>query len=333
MRTATRFGRRHLLCVFALGLLLTGCGIGALNAASPAAGAGAGTPVKVSYNTVAATDLPFLVAEQEGYFAAQKLNVTLISMTPQVAIAALSKGEIDLMNSPSNSVEGMANGFPFRIVWDSWDGSAWSLMGKREITSLPQLKGKLVATNNPGTAPYAFLRAGLQKSGMSIGDVQFVPTAGTSAVFASLIAGKVDAGVISPPFEGRAQEQGFHEVMFLGNLLALPSNGLSTTTSYIVRHRPVVVGMIRAMIRAEEWIKAHPDETQALIAKRLDASPDVSKRTYERMVPLLTKTGETPLLGIQQNIELLQEASGKKIDIDPRLFADFGPLQEAFAQQ
>ena len=322
----------RLLCALALASLLAACGAGAPNGAPTAskpAASSSPTPVKVSYNTVAATDLPFLVAEQEGYFADQKLNVTLVSMTPQVAITALSKGEIDFMNSPSNSIEGMANGFPFKIVWDSWAGSAWSLIGKKEITSMMQLKGKLVATNNPGTAPYAFLRAGLQKSGMAVSDIQFVPTPGTSAVFASLIAGKVDAGVISPPFEGRAEEQGLHEIMFLGDLLALPSNGLSTTTSYIAQHRPVVVGMIRAMARAEGWIKAHPDETQTLIAKRLGASPAVAKRTYDRMLPLLAKTGQTPVLGIQQNIDLLQEATGKKINIDPQLFGDFGPLHDA----
>jgi NitT/TauT family transport system substrate-binding protein len=254
-------------------------------------------------------------------------------MTPPVAIAALSKGEIDFMNSPTNSIEGSTNGLPFKVVWDSWHGAAWTLIGKKEIASPAQLKGKTVATNNPGTAPYAYLLAGLRKNGMSIGDVQFLPVAGTSAVYASLIAGKIDAGVLSTPSEGQAQEQGFHEIMFLGDLLELPSNGLSTTSSYIAQHRPVVVGIIAGMLKAEAWIKSHPDETQAIIVRKLGTSPSVAKKTYERMTPLLTKTGETSDLGIQQNIDLLQEATGKKITIDPKEFGDFGPLHEAMAQQ
>ncbi|HLG74440.1 MAG TPA: ABC transporter substrate-binding protein [Chloroflexota bacterium] len=309
-------------------LLLAACGSTAAPASKPAAV----TQIKISYNTTAATDLPFLVAEQEGYFDAQQVHVTMVSMTPQVAITALSKGEIDFMNSPSNSIEGMANGLPFKIVFDSWDGSAWSLVGKSDITSVQQLKGKVVATNNPGTAPYAFLRAGLKKNGMAVSDVQYLPLAGTSTVYAAITGGKVDAGVISPPFSGQAVEQGFREIMFLGDLLELPSNGLSTTTTYIAQHRDVVEALIRAMWQSETWIKAHPDETAAIIAKRLNASPSVAKSTYDRMLPLLTTTGETPVAGIQQNIQLLEESTGKKISIDPAQFGDFGPLHEALAQ-
>lgn len=291
------------------------------------------TAVKVSYNTAAATDLPFFAAEQQGLFAAEGLAVTMVSMTPQVAITALSKGDIDFMNSPSNSIEGAASGLPFKIVWDSWDGSAWSLVGKKEIGSAADLKGKIVATNNPGTAPYAFLRAGLKKNGMAVSDVQFLPSAGTSSVYASLIAGKIDAGVISPPFVGRALEQGFREVMFLGDLLELPSNGLSSRTDYIAAHRNVVEGMIRAMLKAETWLKSNPSEATALITQRLSTSPSVAKLTYERMAPLLTKTGETSAVGIQQNLDLLEEARGKKITIPVQEFGDFGPLHTVMAQQ
>jgi NitT/TauT family transport system substrate-binding protein len=312
-------------CVLAvLALLLSACGT-----AAPAPSA---TAVKVSYNTAAATDLPFYVAEEEGYFTAEKLNVTMVSMTPQVAIAALSKGEIDFMNSPSNSIEGTTNGLPFKVVWDSWDGAAWTLVGKSDIRSVQELKGRIVGTNNPGTAPYAYLRSGLRKNGLNVTDVQYVPLSGTSTVFASLTAGKIDAGVISPPFDGQALEQGFREVLFLGDLLELPSNGLSTTASYIAQHRPVVQGMIRALLKSERWIREHPDETTALVGKRLNASPSVARRTYERMLPLLTKNGEITDAGVQQNIELLQEATGKTIAIDRGQLVDFGPLHEVQKQ-
>src|SRR5579864_5375587 len=148
-------------------ILLAACGTGNQAAiaptvtSSPSAGAqsakaggstGGLTPVKVSYNTAATTDLPFYVAEDQGYFQREGIQPTLISMTPQVAIVALSKGEIEFMNS--NSVEGSVKGFPFKIVWDSWAGAAWTIVGKKDIATPQALKGKLIATNNPGTPPY-----------------------------------------------------------------------------------------------------------------------------------------------------------------------------------
>lgn len=288
------------------------------------------TQVKVSYNTAATTDLPFYVATDQGYFRREGIQPTLVSMTPQVAIVALSKGGIQFMNS--NSVEGAVKGFPFKIVWDSWAGAAWTIVGKTDIATPQALKGKLIATNNPGTPPYAYMVAGLKKAGLTVSDVQYVPASGTAAVYASIIAGKVDAGVLSTPSDGQAEEQGFHEILFVGDLLQLPSNGLSTTTSYIAEHRPTVVGMIRAMWDAEQWIKAHPTEAQALIAKRLQISDSVAKRTYDRMAPLLTKNGESSLAGVRQNLDLLEEANGAKISTDPAQFMDYGPLHEALGR-
>src|SRR5205823_5980941 len=143
----------------------------------------------------------------------------------------------------------------------------------------------------------------------------------TSAVFAAIVGGKVDAGVLSTPTEGQAQEQGFHEILFLGDLLDLPSNGLSTTVSYISRNRPIVVGMLRGMLKANVWIRAHPEETQKLIADKLGTSPSVAKKTYDRMAPLLTKTGETKPEGLQRYLDLLQESTGKKATLDAQQLA------------
>lgn len=283
----------------------------------------------VSYNSAATTDLPFYVAEDQGFFKNEGINVKLVSMQPAVAITALSKGEIDMMNSDSNSVEGATKGLPFKIVWDSWSGAAWTIVGKSTITAPEQLKGKIIATNNPGTAPYAYMLAGLKKAGLTINDVQYVPTAGTAPVYASIIAGKVDAGVLSTPSDGQAEEQGFREILFLGDLLELPANGLSTTSSYIAQHRQTVVGMIRGMWNAEQWIKANPEGTQQVLIKHLEVSPPVAKRTYDRMAPLLTKTGESSAEGIRNDLDLLEQANQTKYTMDPATFGDYGPLHEA----
>src|SRR5256885_15811131 len=97
------------LAVLLLTVLVAACGS---PPSSPAQSHGAASgatgvtnvPVKVSFNTAAATDLPYFVAEQEGYFRQQGLDVTRISITAEVASSALSKGEIAFMNSPPNSI-------------------------------------------------------------------------------------------------------------------------------------------------------------------------------------------------------------------------------------
>jgi NitT/TauT family transport system substrate-binding protein len=289
------------------------------------------SPINISNPSPAVSILPFYAAMDAGFFARQGLDASIVKLAGSSAQTALSKGEIDFMNSPSEAVIGASNGFPFKIVFAAWDRAPWTLVGKTEYRSLPDLRGKVVATNRPGTAPYAYLDAGLKKAGMTVNDLSLLFMTATQDNYAALIAGQMEAGVLSPPFDAQAAEYGFHEVQFLGDLLDIPYIGLATTESYIQAHRTEVKGAIRAMLDAADWIRANPADATALIVKHVEVTPAVAERSYQRMVPLLTKTGETSLDGIRQSLAIQAEVRGQEITVDPQTIVEYGPLREARA--
>ncbi len=301
------------------------------SASAAASAAGQLTPVKISNPSPAVSILPFYAAVDQGFFKQQGLDPTVIQMSGTVAQTALSKGEIQFMNSPSDAVIGAANGFPFKIVYSAWESAPWTLVGKAEFKSVADLKGKIVATNRPGSSPYAYLEAGLKKNGMTVKDIQLLFLTATQDDYAQLIAGKVDAAVLSPPFDIQAAGQGFHEVLFLGDQLQIPYIGLATTDGYIKDNRKNVVGAIRALLDSEDWIKAHPAEAAALIVKNVGVDQSIAEQAYKRMAPLLTKTGQTTPEGIQQEIEVVGSVSDKPVKLDPAAAVDYSLLQEAKA--
>ncbi len=288
-------------------------------------------PITISNPSPAVSILPFYAAIDAGFFARQGLDASIVKLAGSSAQTALSKGEIDFMNSPSEAVIGARNGFPFKIVFAAWDRAPWTLVGKTEFKTLPDLRGKVVATNRPGTAPYAYLDAALKKAGMTVNDVSILYLTATQDDYAALVAGQVDAGVLSPPFDTQAEEQGFHEIQFLGDLLEIPYIGLATTESYIQERRAVVKSAIRALLDAEDWIRAHPVEAAGLLVKYIEVSPAVAERSYQRMVPLLTKTGETSLDGIRQSLAIQAEITNREVALDPQTIVEFGPLREVQA--
>jgi ABC-type nitrate/sulfonate/bicarbonate transport system substrate-binding protein len=300
-------------------------------ASSPAAAPAPLTPITISNPSPAVSILPFYAAIDAGFFARQGLDASIVKLAGSSAQTALSKGEIDFMNSPSEAVIGASNGFPFKIVFAAWDRAPWTLVGKTEYRSIPDLRGKVVATNRPGTAPYAYLDAGLKKAGMTVNDVSILHMTATQDNYAALIAGQMEAGVLSPPFDAQAAEYGFHEVQFLGDLLEIPYIGLATTESYVQTHRTEVKAAIRAMLDAGDWIRANPAEATALIVKYVEVTPQVAERSYQRMVPLLTKTGETSLDGIRQSLAIQAEVRGQEIAVDPQTIVEYGPLHEVRA--
>jgi ABC-type nitrate/sulfonate/bicarbonate transport system substrate-binding protein len=286
-------------------------------------------PIKISNPSPAVSILPFYAAIEQGFFQKYGLDASLVLLPGRVAQTALSKSEIDFMNSTSDSVIGATNGLPFKIVYVAWDHAPWTLVGKAELRSIQDVRGKVVATNRPGSSPYAYLEAGLARAGLSANDLSLLFMNGTQDNYASLIAGTIDAAVLSPPFDAEAAERGFPEVAFLGDLLEIPYIGLATSEGYLREHRKEVIGAIRAMVDAGDWIRAYPDQAAELIVKEIGVSRSVAERSYQRMLPLLSKTGETAAEGIEQTIAVQATVSGTEIRLDPQSTVDYGPLREA----
>ncbi|HVA25796.1 MAG TPA: hypothetical protein VMW62_15560, partial [Chloroflexota bacterium] len=111
-----------------------------------------------------------------------------------------------------------------------------------------------------------------------------------------------------------------------------PYIGLGTTTTFLTQHRPQVVGMIKALMDANGWLKAHPAEAADLIVKNLGVEPEVAKRSAAKMLPLLSDTGEMPLSAVEENNAIQAELTHKPIKVKPEDMVDWGPLHEALGK-
>jgi ABC-type nitrate/sulfonate/bicarbonate transport system substrate-binding protein len=299
-----------------------------------AGGDTAGYPIRISQAAIGVSTLVVYVAVDEGFFAQQHLKGTIYTIPSGVpSIAALSRGDTDFSNTPTEAVIGVTQGLPLRAVFETWRSTPWTVTGKAELKSLADLKGKTIAVSSPSTGAYLYLQAALKKAGMSMNDVKTLTIANTGVGFSQLAAGNVDAAALSPPFDAQAEEAGFHEVAFIGDALDVPYSGLSTTTGFIQGHRPQLVSVLRAMVDASAWVKAHPAEATDFYAKISGSSPDIAKRSVAKMIPLLSENHEASLGGIQQIIDSQAEASQSRIDVKPEQTVDYGPLHEALASQ
>ena len=80
------------------------------------------------------------------------------------------------------------------------------------------------------------------------------------------------------------------------------------------------------------WLKAHPEQAAPLDVKYGGTSPDVAKKSAEKMVPLLSDTGEISPVGLQQALDNQAEITQTKITLTPDQLVDYGPLHEALGK-
>lgn len=291
-----------------------------------------GFPIHISQSGGGSVSMISVYAAiQQDFFKQQRLNASVVNIAGGMApMAALTRGDIEFNNSPGEAVQAAIQGLPLKVVFSNWSKSPWTVVGKTQYSSLADLKGHLVGTAAAGTVNNLTLVAALKKANLT-GQVTVVPTPSTVDIFNQLIAGTLDAGVVSPPFDSQVEEKGFHTIAFIGDALDLPYSGLGTSTAFIQNHRPQVVATIRALLDAQVWLKAHPDEASASFAKVVNTSPTIARKAIDTMLPLMSTTGEMSTIQVQNTLDIQTQNSKTPPNVSPDQLVDYGPLHEAIA--
>src|SRR5215510_10894104 len=228
--------------------------------------------------------LPFRVAADKGFFERENLQARFINFqSTQLITAALMQGDIDY--ATTLAIAGAAlRGLPLKIVGVVAKGTGYAIVSKREIETLKGLKGKKFALNSFGSAPDYAVYTFFSKNGLDPNrDVTFLTIGGTSARFAALVGGAVDATVVSSPFEYIAEQQGFRTLVSLKELaeyVNLPYAGVAVTQEKIAKDGGQIVKVLRALRAAMLFIREQRAASVELLAKTLKLNRAVAERFY-----------------------------------------------------
>lgn len=104
---------------------------------------------------------------------------------------------------------------------------------------------------------------------------------GAAARYASLIAGSVDATILTLPYNLQADKAGYKDLLWFGERLELPLAGLATRDETIQKNPKQVLGIVRATFRAMAFAGANREETILLMMNWLRLDREVAARSYE----------------------------------------------------
>ncbi len=220
--------------------------------------------------------LPLYVARDKGFFADEGVDVQL---KRYVSLKELSAdyvgGKLDgRANVTSDAVREVSAGVDQRIVAviDHSSG-ADAIVSRAAITEIGMLRGKRVAYE-PGTLEEFFLSWALSQVDLTLKDI--VTVAGDpQASAAHLRAGEVDAAVSHVPFISDMERGGANHVL----LSSANTNGLITDVltfhkQFVTEQPETVEAIVHAYFRAVEYWKAHPAESEALLATEFGITPE-----------------------------------------------------------
>jgi len=219
---------------------------------------------------------PLTLAKEAGIYKKNGLDVSLKKIPQASRHLAIQSGDVQCAATTVETwVVWNANGVPTRQIFQLDKSYGADGMAVRNgVSSIKELKGKIVAASAPGTAPYFTLAWMLKKNGLSVKDVTVVNLEPGPAAQA-FVAGQNDAAMTYEPY--------------LSTVRAAPDKGkiIATTLDY-----PMIMDTFGC---TPKFLDENPKAAKALADSYFEALDMIAKeqaKAYEIMGADVKQSGE-----------------------------------------
>jgi NitT/TauT family transport system substrate-binding protein len=238
--------------------------------------------IKIASTGPGLSTLPLEIAARKGFFRDEGFEVLTITMRTNIAVSALLSRNVDYATPSTSTIKAATAGLPVKTIAVLLGRPDYFLTVKREILSVRDLKGKRIAIGSYGAAADLALLTVAKQDGLDPDrDLIRLQMGGAAARYASLIAGSVDATILTLPYNLQADKAGYKDLLWFGERLELPLAGLATRDETIQKNPKQVLGIVRATFRAMAFASANREETILLMMNWLRLDREVAARSYE----------------------------------------------------
>jgi NitT/TauT family transport system substrate-binding protein len=223
------------------------------------------------------------IAEQEGLFKQQGLNVTIdLAATSQAAIAGQLKGTYDVTSADYVTYVDnvLLEKAPLRIIDESsfLQPNVLALLVKpgSSVTSVRQLRHRVVSVNAPDDIGTLLVDSLLSDNGIPLSSVKFNNNVAFPDVGPDLAAGKVAAAFAPEPFVSLDEMQaGTQELADLdqGGTTDFPIQGVAVTASWARQNPNTLAAFQRAYDQGQQIADTNRRAVEAAVEKFLGLPP------------------------------------------------------------
>lgn len=311
---------RKRVAAIAAAAALTGLLAACSGGADPGSGDGGQTldpdnPVAITVGTLPAGDYaPLYIAQQEGYFEEEGLEVTIeIIAGGAVGVTQLVSGELDFTSATwGNTLVAVSQGLEIQVVREGTDANKEGINGlivqaDGPIQSVEDLRGQTVSVNTLASATEVQIRDCLASEGLEPGDYELVEVAFPDAA-AAVSQGRIAAGFVPEPFITIGASQGL-EPLFYPSVCnerqsELPLINWNVSKSFADQNPAVVAAFVRAMDKATKLAIDDEQVVRDILPTFTTLTPELAA---EIILPSFVESSEPDLDGAEKMMELLVE--------------------------
>ena len=241
--------------------------------------------ILAGHGTLSGSILPLWVGTESKLFEKHGLQVKPIYLPRAAGRAALVSGDIQVYFSAGPPLVQMRlGGGDVAITSCVIHKLTSKIMVIPSIQKVADLRGKVLAVANPGSASDFAAKLFIARQGMRLGqDISLIYSGSTSAAFAALVNGRVQGIMANSPSDMQALAAGFKPLLELGDLnIPYAGNCTAVMRSYIAKQPGRVRSFIAGITESIAYIKRRPVEAKATLEKYTRVNdPGVLQHTYD----------------------------------------------------
>ena len=213
---------------------------------------------------------PYWIAKEAGMFKKYGLDTELIFINGSTrGVQSMIAGDIDFAGAVGTSaINGKLAGGDVVIVNSLVNTLPYYIIGKPEIKSPEDLKGRTAASHIPGTSADFAVRLALRKFGIDYKDIQAVMVGGATARVAAVINGQVDFTMVTDSGKILGETAGLKLIVDMAKLKIPFQFSCTVASTGLIQRRPQTVeNLVKAVAEAVHFFKHSKRETIKIMSK------------------------------------------------------------------
>lgn len=269
---------------------------------------------------------PYWIARDAGIFKKYGLDAQLIFINGSTrGIQSLMAGELQFAGAVGTAaINSKLAGGDVVIVDSLVNTLPYYIIGKPDIRSPEDLKGRTLATHIPGTSADFAVRLALRNFGIDYKDINAVTVGGSTARVAAVMNGQVDFTMVTEPGKIQGEKAGLKLIIDMAKLKIPFQFTCTVTTRKMIQERPQTVEkMVKALAAAVAYFKQHKEDSIQIMKKYTRGqNRNVLEGSYAAYRDLLEEGTYPTLEGLKDTLEVQASWDPKAAKAKPEDFVE-----------
>ena len=287
------------------------------------------TKIRLSQSNVGVSAAPLWIASNYGFFKKYGIELEPIYVrNSTIQVMALTTGEVQLSHTGgAPTLNAAATGHNLRIVATFTHEAYWDIVGKPELKTIEDLRGKEIGVTNLGGTTWIGAILGLEHFRLNPerDRIKLQALGDQTVLSQSLSAGRVDAILTEPAFTRELRKKGFRVIAELSRAkIPFASSGLVVSQAYLQQQPDVVEAVLKGLIEATAFVynPANRDVLLRFFSERLKFSDlAAAKEAFQDVDTILARKPYPGLDGLR-NIQRVLRYNPNVAKLKPEELVD-----------